>query len=73
MFITMMSSESCDWVALGKTVIESREALLKHWNDEQKRLGDLGWDVYPFETVEDLEEEYGMYTTAIELNGCIKW
>lgn len=73
MYVAMMASESRDWISLGKTREEAKDALLKAWNDRQHKLEGRGWNTYYFETSEELEEEYGINVMALAPGMAIDW
>lgn len=62
-FIAIMNSESFEWIALGDTEAEAKEAIRKAWN---KR------DAYKRErlTLEELEDWYGIGIYELSAGQC---
>lgn len=67
MFIATMDSESKQWMALGETEREAKEAISDKWNQVQRLLVEAGWKNKPeLMSAKKLDEYYGI--TAYELN-----
>lgn len=71
MYVAMMDSESFEWMALGTTEEEAKEAILKAWNDAQNTLVSMGWDGNFYESVEDLEEDYEIRVEELTPGQCV--
>ena len=68
-FVAQMSSERFDWLAVGRTEEEAKKGILRAWNRRQLGLKKLGFieHTYMFKKVEDLDSEYGICVTEIEM------
>lgn len=64
MFVAIMSSESYEWVGLGKTEAEAKRSILKEWNSSERR---------DRVTLEDLEEWYGFSVYQRKVGEAICW
>lgn len=71
MYVATMDSESFEWMALGTTEEEAKEAILKAWNDAQNTLVSMGWDGNFYESVEDLEEDYEIRVEELTPGQCV--
>ena len=72
MFIAQMDSESLEWIALGNTISEAKEAIRERWNENQQRLVQNGWKNQPeyYGTVKQLERDYDISITELEAGQC---
>ena len=68
-FVAQMSSECFDWLAVGRTEEEAKKSILKAWNRRQFHLKKSNYarSSYYFRNVDDLDEEYGITVTEIEI------
>lgn len=67
MYVAIMESETTEWVALGETKREAKEAISDKWNEVQRTLVQNGWiNESDTMSVNKLDEYYGI--TAYELN-----
>lgn len=64
MFVALMSSESYEWVGLGKTEAEAKRSILKKWNSSDRR---------DRMTLKELEEWYGFSVYQCEVGEAIIW
>ena len=65
MFFANMESESFSWYACGNTEIEAKESILNKWNDSD------GIYRSPFNSVEEMEEYYGINVMELKPGECI--
>ena len=71
MYVAIMDSESFEWMALGTTEEEAREAILTAWNNAQSRLVKMDWEAYFYESVEALEEDYEIRIEELTPGQCV--
>ena len=73
MFIAQMDSETRTWYATGKREDIAKTAILRKWNEEQKRLFDTGWIDEPcmYSNTNDLDEEYGIHVFEVKEGECV--
>jgi hypothetical protein len=75
MYIGIMDSESLEWMSLGHTETEAKQAILDSWNSHQRTLVHNGSINTPliFGSIIDLEKEYDIEINKIEPGECKFW
>lgn len=80
MYVARMFSETMEWVALGNTEEEAKNAILTEWNEKQRRLENYRWErgydgeeSYYYDDVEALEEDYDIAVFKLMPGTCEAW
>ncbi len=79
MYIGIMESESYDWMSLGRTAKEAKQAILDQWNNHQQCLVENNIQTKEeaeedsFDTIEEIDNEYGISVTKINPGECKFW
>ena len=74
MFIATMDSESKQWMALGETAREAKDAISDKWNQVQRLLVEAGWKNKPeFMSAKKLDDEYTIEIVELNPGQCETW
>ena len=79
MYVARMFSETMEWVAIGNTEEEAKEAILKKWNEHMDNLakydnyGRYDWESGKYESVEMMEMDYDIAVFKLMPGTCEAW
>lgn len=73
MVVALLDSFNYEWMALGRSEKEAKEAIKSKWNEHQKDISKQDPEYTPvlYKSTDKMEEDWGIWVEEIDPGQCI--